>query len=245
MKKWIYGALVLFVIGISGMIYTLTITGVNELHSVWSRQLDSGQLIRSVKIHSPDADVFVKPAEQDAVTVDLQVSKGSRSQLYRVEVSADGGQLKVDVKRKDPYKFNIGVLFYRERIEIRIPRKLYESIDITTKLADVKLNGIDGKRTDVRTETGDVRITGYELTGDYAVETTKGDVSIRFESIPVSMQLDFKSAKGKGRVDWTGLQYVKQTDNRIIGQLGSGGQRIQVTTESGGFHLAQTKGEEQ
>lgn len=245
MKKWVYGALALLVVGISGMIYTLTITGVNELHSVWSKQLDSGQSIRSVTIQSPDTDVIVKPAEQNAVTVDLQVSKKSRSQLYQVVVASDGGQLKVDVKRKDPYKFNIGVLFYRERIEIRIPRKLYESIDIATKLADVKLNGIGGKRTDVRTETGDVRITGDELAGDYMVETTKGDVSIGFDRIPVSMKLDFKSAHGKGRVDWAGLQYEKQTDSRMIGKIGSGGRLIQVMTESGGLHLTQTKGGEQ
>lgn len=244
MKKVVYGALLLLLIGISGIVYTLRLTGVNELHSAWSKQIDPHEPIRTVTIHSPDADVIVKPSEQDAVTADLQVSKKSRGKLYKVDVSDDDGQLRVEVIRRDPYVFNIGVLFFRERIEIRLPRKMYEAIDISTSLADIKLEDVASERTVVHAKTGDIRITGDNPAGDYTLETSTGDVNVGYRRDSVSVKVDFTSDKGNGNVDLSDFHVVERTDHRIIGQIGSGERMLRVTTESGGFRLYRVKGGE-
>ncbi|WP_152397821.1 DUF4097 family beta strand repeat-containing protein [Paenibacillus cellulositrophicus] len=161
-RKGIYVALVLLVAGIAGFIYTLRLTGINELYTVKHEQTAPNEPIRTVQIHSPQTDVYVLPSEQNTVTADVRVSKKSREQLYRIDITGSGGKLQIDVIRKDPYRDNIGMLFYRERVEVRLPHKLYDKVEVTSKRADVKLEGISSKSMVVHT-SGDIRVNGKEV----------------------------------------------------------------------------------
>lgn len=241
MKKIVISALLLFAIGIGGIMYTLRLTGVNQFHTVAHKQLESDQPLRTISIDSPETDIIVKPSDQEDVTADLKVSKESRGKLYQVEISEENGQLKVNVTRKDPYVFNIGVLFYRERVEVSLPRKVYEAIRITSKAADIKIENIESNITVVRNQTGDIRLSGMEFAGDVRLDTMKGDVNVEFVLFPESMKVDFKSETGKGEAALSDIHYREKNDQRLLGQSGTGEHVLHVTTTSGGFHLFKMK----
>jgi len=244
MKKVIIIALVLFVIGISGVIYTLRTTGVNQFYTLAHKQVELNQPTRTIAIDSPDTDIIVKPSDGNVVTAELKASKESRGKLYKVEILEEDGQLKVEVMRKDPYSFNIGVLFYRERVEVSLPHKVYDAIRITSNVADIKLEDIESKSTLVSVQTGDIHLIGTEFAGDCRLETAKGDVEVKFERFPESLKVDFKSETGKGEVDLTGIHFLEKSDHRLLGQSGTGEHVLRVNTTSGGFHLSMvTKGE--
>lgn len=200
-----------------GIFFTLQETGINELHLLMNKQVRLNPSFHTLNLVSSETDVVVKPTNQKFIQVDLKASKESRKKLFKIDVVQNGGQLNLIIKRKEPYKFNVGVFFYREVVEVYVPYDQFQSIKVATTTADIHLTHV--------------------IAGNLSINTNSGDVAVKYNQFPKDLNLSFQSSSGEADLDFKRFHPYKQERNHILAQSGTGKNQLMVRTVTGGFHL--------
>ena len=183
MKHWgkkIFGiSLLLFLLGASGLVWMFTkqdyfsfsLAQVNEVRTIQ-------EPFTSLEIATGMADVVITPSQSSTASVRL-IGEASDQQRERIQFTSSvlsDGTLKVDVKEK----FHVNLFFPvngRLQVELSLPEKDYEKLDLNTATGDIKASKLSVKKTNIVSSTGDVELVG--LTGDSLdIQTDTGDMKL-------------------------------------------------------------------
>ncbi|MDM5153139.1 DUF4097 family beta strand repeat-containing protein [Bacillus sp. DX1.1] len=112
-----------------------------------------------------------------------------------------------------------------------------EMADFNTSSGKIQVDGLRSKNVVFKTSSGNIEYNDSNLKGDVECSTSSGDISMRFETLPDSLKVDFDGSSGKADVNVDGLSYEEKSKNTLIGVKGSGENNIKVRTSSGDFKL--------
>lgn len=183
MKHWekkIFGiSLLLFLLGASGLAWMFT---KQDYFSFSLAQVDEVRTIQepftSLDVATGMANVVITPSQSSTASVRL-IGEASDQQRERMQFTSSvlpDGTLKVDVQEK----FHVNLFFPvsgKLQVELSLPEKDYEKLDLSTATGDIKATKLSVKKTNIVSSTGDVELDG--LTGDSLdIQTDTGDMRL-------------------------------------------------------------------
>ncbi|MFP3389206.1 DUF4097 family beta strand repeat-containing protein [Brevibacillus sp. SIMBA_040] len=183
MKHWgkkIFGiSLLLFLLGASGLVWMFT---KQDYFSFSLAQVDEVRTIQepftSLEIATGMADVVITPSQSSTASVRL-IGEASDQQRERIQFTSSvlsDGTLKVDVQEK----FHVNLFLPvngKLQVELSLPEKEYEKLDLSTATGDIKATKLSVKKTNIVSSTGDVELDGF--TGDSLdIQTDTGDMKL-------------------------------------------------------------------
>ncbi|MGG4439114.1 DUF4097 family beta strand repeat-containing protein [Brevibacillus fortis] len=178
--KRLFGiSLLLFIIGVCGIIWLFTkqenfsfsLKHVNEERTI-------EQEIKAIEVLTEVADVEIMATKQPKVSVRMvgEVSEQQQERLeFRSVVSPDGTLL-VEMRERP----HVNMFYPRNgkvKLELLLPEKVYEYVQLETMTGDIKSGMLRAKNTEVISNSGDVDMSGYEGEG-LDVQTGTGDINL-------------------------------------------------------------------
>ena len=183
MKHWgkkIFGiSLLLFLLGASGLVWMFT---KQDYFSFSLAQVNEERTIEepftSLDVVSGTADVVITPSQLSTASVRL-IGEASDQQRERIQFTSSvlsDGTLKVNVQEK--FQVNLFFPVYGKlQVELSLPEKDYEKLDLNTATGDIKASKLKVKKTNIVSSTGDIELDG--LTGDSLdIHTDTGDMKL-------------------------------------------------------------------
>ncbi|WP_429842862.1 DUF4097 family beta strand repeat-containing protein [Brevibacillus sp. FIR094] len=178
--KRLFGiSLLLFIIGVCGIIWLFTkqenfsfsLKQVNEEHMI-------EQEVKAIELLTETSDVEIMATKQPKASVRMvgEVSEQQQERLeFRSVVSPDG-TLVVELRERP----HVNMFYPRNgkiKLELFLPEKVYEHVQLETMTGDIKSGMLRAKNTKISSSNGDVDVLGYE--GEALnVQTVTGDINL-------------------------------------------------------------------
>jgi len=90
----------------------------------------------------------------------------------------------------------------------------------------------------VESSTGDVnKLVLTELSRDVEIRTDTGDVRISAVQKPADAHIELESDTGDIRVDWPQLAYERKEKGHVKASIGAGGSTLSVKTATGDIRI--------
>ncbi|MFT4413986.1 DUF4097 family beta strand repeat-containing protein [Fredinandcohnia humi] len=180
MKKVLYGALTLVLVGLLGAIITINTSGaeaftfssvdVNEIQEIEAKN------ITKVKVDSDQVDVNILPTNGEKIEVEFSGKVGKKSKkLYKLDIEEDGDTVEIRMEKKNKFQFMM-FNFTRVSLNIEVPQKLYDSLQINTASGDINVDEIEAKEVAIESQSGDMEVVNVVSEGSLLLKTSSGDV---------------------------------------------------------------------
>lgn len=192
------------------------------------------QAFEAIQVRASAADVTVEYA--DVTEPEIRFDQGDTRLHLDYNVSAGQLEIRVDRPGWRWWGFDFGDWGWSEAatLELSLPERMeasgvsltvkttagdlavvgeYGDVDLESTAGDVRMAGV-ANDLEVRTTAGDVRLNGVEANGSFLAESTAGDSTFDFDSLPDSMK-------------------VQSTAGNVSVALPGGSYRIEVDTTAG------------
>jgi lia operon protein LiaG len=220
MKKVVYLMLVLFIVGVVGTLVTVSASGgfSLETYNVHDNVVVQNSDISSIEINISSADLMLHPSGENEIIVEMngKISKKLKKKL-KLDVQESGNKLTIGLLGEEQIKLNIGVLIVDTRVEVFLPQKIYDSLNIKTSSGDMEIQDFKAKETILKTSSGSLMIRDFHgkehhfqsssgeiilenVTGDITAESSSGDISIQLEN--ETGDIDAKTSSGDVTIEY-------------------------------------------
>ncbi|RFB12063.1 hypothetical protein DZB84_19920 [Bacillus sp. HNG] len=182
MRKIMYGALIFVLIGVLGVIITLNNSGVEAFTfssvDVNEKQEVSSKGVSNIIIDSA-VDVNVIPAKKDQIEVEFSGKVGKKSKaLYKLNIDEVGDSVEITMEKKNKFQFMM-FNFTRVSLNVEVPEKMYDLIQMNASSGDIAVEEIDAKEMTIETQSGDIEIMNSMIKGSLNLEASSGDVRVK------------------------------------------------------------------
>jgi lia operon protein LiaG len=216
MAKWIVGiAIVIFLVGIGGIAVQL-VTDSNftlenfagETVTIDEQELIDAERIERIIVKTGSTNVRVTPIEGKQIKVLFQ-GKASKKIADNTDltVTQDENNLNLQVERSASLGF---YQFIKADLEIKLPKKLFDKIEVNTSSGDIDVNGIETGMTQLIASSGDITVENLQsqlvalevssgiidasqLLGKVRVKASSGDVELSLTEIKEDVTIETSS----------------------------------------------------
>lgn len=180
MKKFVYLLIVLFVIGVTGTLLSVSASGgfSMDTYSVTDKEVIPAQDIQSLSVDLSSTDLTVIPTEDKEIKVELEgkISKKLKKKI-ELDVKESDKTLKVGLRNENQIQFNIGVLIVDTDVTIFLPEKLYDSITLTTSSGDITIQDLQGDGITLKASSGDIVAENSKAKESFKIDTSSGEIT--------------------------------------------------------------------
>lgn len=180
MKKFVYLLIVLFVIGVTGTLLSVSASGGFSLdtYSVTDKEVIPAQDIQSLSVDLSSTDLTVIPTKDKEIKVELEgkISKKLKKKI-ELDVKESGKTLKVGLRNENQIQFNIGVLIVDTDVTIFLPEKLFDSITLTTSSGDITIQDLQGDGITLKASSGDIVAENSKAKETFKIDTSSGEIT--------------------------------------------------------------------
>ncbi|MFS0862681.1 DUF4097 family beta strand repeat-containing protein [Fredinandcohnia sp. 179-A 10B2 NHS] len=240
MKKIMYGALLLVMVGVLGLIISVNTSGV-EVFTFSSVEVDEKQEVpaegvKKIVIDSPSVDVNVTPGNGDEIYVEFTGKVGKKSKaLYNLDINEDGDTVEITMEKENKFQFMM-FNFTKVSLNVEVPEKVYEELQINAASGDIVVDEVNAQELTIETHSGDIDVKNGEGIGKLVVKASSGDVLVN--DVFVENKLEIKTSSGD----------IVATDNqaKVIELLASSGdisttnlnsKEVTINTSSGDIEV--------
>ncbi|WP_462409900.1 DUF4097 family beta strand repeat-containing protein [Neobacillus sp. Marseille-QA0830] len=235
MRKLMYGALALVIIGVVGVIMSINTSGAEAFTfssvGVHQSKEASAEGIRNVRIESPTVDVKLVSTNGDKIEAEFSGKAGKKSKnLYKLDMAKDGNTLKITMDKEDKFQFMM-FNFTKVELNVKVPEKVYDSIEIKAASGDINLEEIQGKVITIETQSGDIKATDAVAEDHFVLHASSGDI---VASENRSNQMEFVTSSGDITInnnEAKGTDLVTSSGDIVSGNTVS--EDIKMNTSSG------------
>ncbi|MED1783692.1 DUF4097 family beta strand repeat-containing protein [Brevibacillus fortis] len=237
--KRLFGiSLLLFIIGVCGIIWLFT---KQENFSFSLKQVNEERMIeqevKAIEVRTEVADVEIMASKQPKASVRMvgEVSEQQEERLeFRSVVSPDGTLL-VELRERP----HVNMFYPRNgkvKLELFLPEKVYEHVQLETMTGDIKSGMLRAKNTKISSSNGDVDVLGYE--GEALnVQTATGDINLANVRSAVTIE------SSTGEIDKVTMPELTHDvsirtdtgDIRVTVAKEPAAAQLEVTTDTGGI----------
>lgn len=180
MKKFVYMLIVMFAIGVTGTLLSVSASGGFSLdtYSVTDKEVIPAQDIQSLSVDLSSSDLSVVPTKEKEIIVELngKISKKLKKKI-ELDVKESGKALKVGLRNENQIQFNIGVLIVDTDVTIFLPEKIYDSISLTTSSGDIKIQDLEGDGISLKANSGDIVAENSKAKETFIMDTSSGEIT--------------------------------------------------------------------
>nr|WP_255688272.1 DUF4097 family beta strand repeat-containing protein [Pontibacillus sp. HN14] len=229
----------MFIIGIVGTVASLQVTGAftKETIEVFEEKSFNGSTIDTFHVDTSSADIYIEPSEDQSIYVQWggHASKGVWED-YELTTKEEGNELSIKLRQKDLLGFQFGLLQRDLKLTVKVPEKLYETINGSSSSGDVVVLKQQAKRLQLKTSSGDIELK--EITSSEKLVTRSSSGSIYLTKVSADrIDTDTSSGdvmgKGVNVVDIIGDSSSGTIDYRVLTLKGD----LILKTSSGDVHL--------
>ncbi|MBY0598115.1 DUF4097 family beta strand repeat-containing protein [Bacillus bingmayongensis] len=200
MKKIVLIALSLLVIGSIG-VGAMTVFGLafnkTEIHK---KETVTGEKINEIEVKTSAADVEIVTVDSKDIEVllDGDISE-ELVDKYKFEVKEEKNRLNVKFSKGiNSVGWGIGTTTVGVKLQVKVPKKLYENVKVITSSGDLVAKEIETKTAELNTSSGDVSLLHAKVNGKLTAETSSGAIETDKSEIEVAK---LKTSSGKISVD--------------------------------------------
>jgi lia operon protein LiaG len=194
MRKLMIVLIALIGIGLMGALILMSSFGGFGFNSVflYEKKVLKNDKIDQIEVTHTSTDVNIIPTKDQNMTVELngKVNKRVKDQ-YKLEVKEDGEKVNIAVFRDDNEWFSgFNLNSGNVDLNLKLPEKLYESIDINLSSGDMNLNEIQAKEVTLNTSSGDINVEKSEVEKKLSINSQSGDLmlqNLKAESLHVDL----------------------------------------------------------
>lgn len=235
--------------------YSSSKSGIWKQQTINEEKVYKIENIEDIFIETSSTDVNIIPVDSDEIKINLTGSgKGSSEKsLPKLFTEVKGNKLIIDVKSSGGFGFSIfdgdirfGLSFFSGDInlDIYIPKKYKNNLDIDVSSADVIINDLEINNFNFDTSSGDLDIKSFK-SNECTFKTSSGDLNLQSFK---SNESTFKTSSGKiNAEDFSGdLECVSSSgkiyfeyenfNNNVYIKSSSGDIKLKLPNDSG-FHL--------
>lgn len=202
MKKLNILLMAIFGIGLLGALILMCSFGGFGFNTVslYEEKVLKNDKIKQIDITHTSTDVKIIPTKGQNLTVELngKVSKRVQDQ-YKLEVKEDGEKVKIAVIRDDNQWFSVFDLNNGNvDLNLKLPEKIYEWIQIDLLSGDMDLNEIQAKKVSLNTSSGDINVEKSEIEKTLSINSLSGDLmlqNLKAEMLHVDLESGDSSIK--------------------------------------------------
>ena len=202
MKKLNILLIAIFGIGLLGALILMSSFGGFGFNTVslYEKKVLKNDKIKQIDITHTSTDVKIIPTKGQNLTVELngKVSKRVQDQ-YKLEVKEDGEKVKIAVIRDDNQWFSVFDLNNGNvDLNLKLPEKIYEWIQIDLLSGDMDLNEIQAKKVSLNTSSGDINVEKSEIEKTLSINSLSGDLmlqNLKAEMLHVDLESGDSSIK--------------------------------------------------
>lgn len=181
MRKIMYGALALVIIGVIGVVMAINTSGAEAFtfSSVDVHQTKdvSGKGISNILIDSPTVDVKVQTTNGDKIEADFSGKVGKKSKnLYKLDIDKDGDTVNITMKKKDKLEFMM-FNFTKVKLNVKVPQQVYNSIEINAASGDIALDDVEAKEIAIKTQSGDIEVNDVVAEDTLVLKASSGEIA--------------------------------------------------------------------
>jgi len=220
LRTILFSGVGLLSIGIIGNI-ALFLFGTSPLHSTWEEHYETydSSLVDHVKIDADVASISIHPHEQDDILVGYEGSIMNIQQTeYYLSTQLEDNTLHITHKHKPSVQL-FGFFNADYDIDVFLPDVLFESISITSSVADIQLDNVQAEDWSIATEVGNVHasmitntidakseVGNFEfylpdLNDDLSIQTEVGNVNVIFNELSGAIQPSISTTIGLTQIN--------------------------------------------
>lgn len=226
-KIWLIIAVLLIVTG--GILLSATLVG--------AHRSSSNEFEEKVYTIDTEFENILVDAETAAVSIHLSTDTLCHITCYEdinapIFVKAENNTLTVQEVDETAWYAHIGIRLTHPRIEISVPRKALNSLDIRTSTGDIVLNNHTMNSLALSATTGDIRLNDVICQGNAQIQLSTGSVNL---SNVVCQEFTTEGSTGDVRLSNTvilGLLSIRRSTGSIHLEKSDGGE-IFIKTSTG------------
>ena len=203
--------------GLARVITTVvkSFTGMFQMIELYEVKKIEAAEIRKIKVSATSTDIFISPSDVEDITVELKGQVNKRlAEAFYLDVKQNKETANISVTRKNRSSFIFGFIIDRSRIDVTVPSKWYENIDVQTSSGSIEgkdltsnvltigasSGSIKLKKAKVKTEcsleasSGSIQVSALQSPSNISIQTSSG--SIRAQDIETQSELRMKASSG-------------------------------------------------
>lgn len=193
-----YGALLLVMVGVLGLIISINTSGVEAFTfssvDVNEKQEVSAEGVKNIVIDSPSIDVNVTPGNSDDIQVEFSGKVGKKSKsLYNLDIDENGDTVEITMEKENKFQFMM-FNFTKVSLNVEVPEKVYEKLQINAASGDIVVDEVIANELTIETHSGDIDVKNGESIGELIVKASSGDVMVN--DVVVEGKLEIKTSSG-------------------------------------------------
>lgn len=230
-------------------------SGSGEIVSIGKETFD-GTKFDEIRIDTQAAMIELRHSGGKEATVELAVDREIENE-FELHAGIREGRLEIEVEEEDAKDslFSFEKQDGQRKLIVNIPAEEMYVIDVRGEFGAVEATGIRAEelqvhmsagvirvenvsaRMNLRTEAGNIEVSDLKLEQDLKAVTEAGNITVRFAELPESAKLFLESEVGKVTSKLEGIDYSVEEWNEKIGKIGSGGPRLEASTEVGSISI--------
>ncbi|MBS4214606.1 DUF4097 family beta strand repeat-containing protein [Neobacillus rhizophilus] len=202
MRKIMYTALALVIVGVIGVIMSINTSGVEAFTfssvDVHEKKDVSAKDISNIIIDSPTVDVKVQPTSGNKIEADFSGKVGKKSKdLYKLDIDEDGDTVTITMEKENKFQFMM-FNFTKVSLNVKVPEKVYHSIEIAAASADISLDKMEAKKLAIETQSGDIDVRDAAIEDTLTLKASSGDIIAKDNR---ANRLSIESSSGDIRIN--------------------------------------------
>nr|WP_295971848.1 DUF4097 family beta strand repeat-containing protein [uncultured Bacillus sp.] len=234
MKQLVIIIVSIFIIAITGFLIISSQFSFNSAE-IYHKKTVTSEKIKQIEIAHSSTDVHILPAMDKEITVELngKVSRKMKN-LYKLEVKEDGDKLKIAVNRDNKLTSKVSINYVSMVLEVRLPEKMYEMIDVDLTSGDIMLDHITADKITLNTSSGDIETADSEAVKSFSVHSLSGDLTMKNIKAE-NLQIDLISGDSDIQNAATNAAVLSSTSGDI--QMNQVDGQIEASTMAGDIAL--------
>lgn len=229
------------------------VTGAVTIHE---EKTLSASAITSLKIDTSSANVEVLPGDGENIiaTLDGEISPRLEGK-YTFNMTPEQNVANIQLNMGNNV---LGIQLdqvSKVGLKIMVPQKTWDQMEVTTTSGQITLHNIAANKLTTESSSGQQHISGLQISGSAAFQTTSGaieytqnelspsvqlatssgDIDAKLTGNTDSLQLQFESGSGTADIQIEGMLYKDKSEHSALGIKGEGEaqHRIMLKTSSG------------
>lgn len=178
MRKWVAGALVMLVVGITGFIISFNGKDLLDFGTepYFEEKTISADTVQNVQIKSDSLSIAAVKGTSNDIVVRLEGNASSKYlDRFQLKTEQQGDTLYVDGSMKD--YFTLGLNIVNVKMTVELPEKVWESFEAVNKSGNIFVSDLQGKTMSFKAESGYIK--GESLIVDELVsKVNSGNITL-------------------------------------------------------------------
>ncbi|OIJ12917.1 hypothetical protein BKP35_10155 [Anaerobacillus arseniciselenatis] len=181
MNRAAFLGIALIAIGIFALVFNFNqpvfSTFTSSTIEINEKEVIDGKNIETIDVNVSSPSVYLIPTDSNEITVEL-IGEISEKTDFEFDVTSRNNKLDVYVKNSTTVSgwFNFSTMTTNLQLELHIPRKEYNKLNVHSSSGRITLNDLHAKNVELRASSGRIEISNVTAESEINLQTSSGRI---------------------------------------------------------------------